>query len=84
MRTRVGTANRDIRYKVFPGKEHEKDLYGKFSPAPNAYNPSMAPSSRVPRTKSFAFGSGDRFSEIKSNNAKTLKVLTPGPGEYVV
>ena len=42
-RTRVGTANRDVRHKVYPGKEQEKDMFGKYSPAPNLYNPSLAP-----------------------------------------
>ncbi len=39
-RTRVGTSHRDrITKSQFLGPEHEKDLYGKHSPAPNLYDP---------------------------------------------
>lgn len=38
-RTRVGTADRDQRYRQYVSKDHEVDLYGKHSPAPNTYNP---------------------------------------------
>ncbi|GAX76066.1 hypothetical protein CEUSTIGMA_g3509.t1 [Chlamydomonas eustigma] len=83
-RTRVGTADRDVRFKQYVSKEHEGDLFGKHSPAPNKYNPSIRPLSRVRTPQSFAFGTGDRFSEIKSDNGRVLKVWTPGPGTYVV
>jgi hypothetical protein len=83
-RTRVGTANRDLRYTQYISKEHEVDLKGKHSPAPNTYLPDHRYSSRVKSSQKSSFGSGDRFSQIKSGNAKTLKVWTPGPGAYVV
>lgn len=41
--TRVGREVRDVRYKVYLSKEHEPDLFGKHSPAPNTYNPSVKP-----------------------------------------
>lgn len=41
-------------------------------------------SSKVRSSGGWKFGSGDRFSEVKSGNGKQLKVLTPGPGSYVV
>jgi hypothetical protein len=46
-RTRVGTANRDVRFKQYVSKEHEGDLFGKHSPAPNKYNPSIRPVSET-------------------------------------
>ncbi len=104
--SRVGTASRDVRFKQYVSKDAEKDLYGKFSPAPNLYNPNIRPvsavglgrkialteiinclpppqSSRVKTPQSFGFGSGDRFSQLKSGNGQRLKVWTPGPGTYV-
>mmetsp|Transcript_8955 Transcript_8955/g.19149 ORF Transcript_8955/g.19149 Transcript_8955/m.19149 type:complete len:296 (-) Transcript_8955:2094-2981(-) len=84
-RTRVGTADREkARYTQYISYEHEKDLYGKHSPAPNIYNPNLRMSSRVATPSGFRFGTGDRFSEVKSNNGQKLKVLTPGPGSYVI
>eukprot|EP00955_Chlamydomonas_euryale_P086381 364208-Chlamydomonas_euryale.AAC.36 len=47
-------------------------------------NPARAQSSKETKSRSCGFGSGDRFSEVKSNNARHLKVLSPGPGEYTV
>mmetsp|Transcript_9911 Transcript_9911/g.24785 ORF Transcript_9911/g.24785 Transcript_9911/m.24785 type:complete len:295 (+) Transcript_9911:1419-2303(+) len=87
-RTRVGTASRDkITKSQFLGPEHEKDLYGKHSPAPNVYNPtaSLTKTSRVQTPQSFKFGSGDRFSQVVPRDRKKLPGFsTPGPGSYVV
>lgn len=42
-RTKVGTAQRDaITKKQFISTEHERDLTGKHSPAPNLYNPTKS------------------------------------------
>jgi hypothetical protein len=40
---KVGKEARDVRYRVYLSKEHEPDLFGKHSPAPNTYNPSVKP-----------------------------------------
>ncbi len=69
------------------GHEHEVDLYGKHSPAPNLYNPtkSLQMTSRVATPSSFRFGSGDRFSQVKPRDNRRLPgFATPGPGSYVV
>lgn len=83
-RTRVGTAGRDQQRKVFVSKGHERESQGAHSPSPNAYSPKHTFNSKVKSSGGWGFGSGDRFSEVKSNNGKELKVLTPGPGSYVV
>ncbi|KAG2483294.1 hypothetical protein HYH03_017841 [Edaphochlamys debaryana] len=81
---RLGTAERERSRAVFVSKAHERENAGKHSPAPNHYSPNSTQSSKHKAGSSWRFGSGDRFSEIKSNNGKDLKVLTPGPGSYVI
>lgn len=84
MKSRIGTANREQARKTYISPAHEKDSFGLHSPAPGIYNPNLKTMSKVPAVSSFKFGSGDRFSEVKSDNGRRLKVLTPGPGTYVV
>eukprot|EP00798_Chlamydomonas_sp_ICE-L_P023968 gene23968-9540_t len=83
-KSKIGTASREQVRNTYISPAHEKDRFGKHSPAPGVYSPKLTASSKIQGTSSFKFGSGDRFSEIKSNNGNTLKVLTPGPGAYVV
>eukprot|EP00798_Chlamydomonas_sp_ICE-L_P025054 gene25054-10704_t len=84
VRSRIGTASRDQQRNAYISPEHEKDRYGIHSPAPGVYNPKLTASSKIAGSSNFKFGSGDRFSQIKSDNGKHLKVWTPGPGAYVV
>ncbi|GFR43681.1 hypothetical protein Agub_g4789 [Astrephomene gubernaculifera] len=83
-RARVGTADREHQRRVFVSKGHERESIGAHSPSPAVYSPNQLASSKVRGTSSWKFGSGDRFSEIRSSNGKNLKILTPGPGSYVV
>ncbi|GIL47132.1 hypothetical protein Vafri_4032 [Volvox africanus] len=83
-RTRVGTADRETQRRVFVTKGHERESIGAHSPSPAVYSPNNGASSKVRQASSWKFGSGDRFSEVKSQNGRNLKILTPGPGSYVV
>ncbi|KXZ47491.1 hypothetical protein GPECTOR_35g929 [Gonium pectorale] len=83
-RTRVGTADRETQRRVFVTKGHERESIGAHSPSPAVYSPNTAASSKVKAASAWKFGTGDRFSEVRSSNGKNIKVLTPGPGSYVV
>ncbi|PNH03324.1 hypothetical protein TSOC_010632 [Tetrabaena socialis] len=83
-RARIGTSERDRSKKVFVSKGHERENFGLHSPSPSNYSPNMLASSTKRTPGGWKFGSGDRFSEISSQNGKNLKIMTPGPGSYVV
>jgi hypothetical protein len=48
-----------------------------------AYSAPAAQTSTTPAQFGFKFGSGDRFSQVRTSTGKP-KVNVPGPGSYVV
>lgn len=84
---KFGSSKRDEGGKIYITHAHERSLIGKHSPAPNLYKAesSIGPqwTSKNSNARMTKFGTGDRFSEVKAKDTRSLP-KTPGPGSYGV
>lgn len=80
-----GTSTRDIMERTYISPAHLKDLYGKFSPAPDKYTLQSSLGRQVLDSKfsypARSFGYEDRFD---ADRRDARAVQTPGPGAYRV
>mmetsp|Transcript_3929 Transcript_3929/g.6710 ORF Transcript_3929/g.6710 Transcript_3929/m.6710 type:complete len:307 (-) Transcript_3929:520-1440(-) len=93
---KFGTQTRERSEKVYLTHAHERSMYGRHSPAPNAYTLKSSlgqqTTSKNRSSSSFKFGTGDRFTEVKrtldttgrDSLVKGVPAMTPGPGSYCI
>lgn len=84
---KFGTSSRKHAEKVYITAEHERAMFGMYSPAPNTYGATSSLGqqwlSKNSNAQNFKFGTADRFSEIRNKDGMSLQP-TPGPGSYGV
>lgn len=84
---KFGSSTRTGGEKIYITHAHERSLFGKHSPAPNVYKMqnSIGPqaTSQHANARQSKFGTGDRFSELKAKDRRSVGT-TPGPGSYGV
>lgn len=82
---KFGSSSRQQQQKVYITAEHERAMFGMYSPAPNTYGATSSLGqqwlSRNPNAQNFKFGTADRFSEMRSKDDFAF-AATPGPGTY--
>ena len=80
-----GSSTRDQMLRTYISPAHLKDLYGKYSPAPDKYTLQSSLGRQVLHSKmsypARSFGNEDRFD---ANRRDARAAQTPGPGAYRV